>query len=216
MSCTDSWGWFILLRSLGFKVRTTQRHCGRLQTVGMGVRCLTALLETHRDIYHDVLFGNNRLVIDGCDLIKQLYFDSGRTQLRPPSSRSASKQADNKNRFKYRARLKRNRISSLECCFVYSTLTSALRGAVSWSQDTSEILTPRRNVWKMVAMGFTQLESFVLSHSANVISLVVSVEGEHLNTAYICCLALSEYLTCCIVQEEIWLIMPRNLINHLL
>lgn len=91
MSCTDSWGWFILLRSLGFKVRTTQRHCGRLHTVGMGVRCLTALLETHRDIYHDVLFGNNRLVIDGCDLIKQLYFDSGRTQLRPPSSRSAWK-----------------------------------------------------------------------------------------------------------------------------
>lgn len=121
----------------------------------MGVRRLTALLETHRDIYHDGLFGNNRLVIDGCDLIKQLYFDSGRTQSRPPSSRSASKQADNKNRFKYRARLKRNRISSLECCFVYSTLTSALRGAVSWSQDTSEILTPRRNVWEVVAIGYT-------------------------------------------------------------
>lgn len=67
----------------------------------MGVRHLTALLETHQDIYNDALFGDNRLVIDGCDLIEQLYFDSGRdpavsgsvwgTRFRPLSSRKVDK-----------------------------------------------------------------------------------------------------------------------------
>lgn len=95
---TDSWGWIIVLRSRRFKVRTTRRHCRGLQTVGMGVRRLTAFLEAHRDIYHDALFGNNRLVIDGSDLIEGLYFDSGRdaaasgslneTRFRPLSSRT--------------------------------------------------------------------------------------------------------------------------------
>lgn len=68
----------------------------------MGIRRLTALLETHRDIYYDTLFGNNRIVIDGCDLIEQLYFGSGKnavasgsdkeTRLRPFSSRTVGKQ----------------------------------------------------------------------------------------------------------------------------
>lgn len=44
----------------------------------MGVRRLTAFLETHQEIYHNALFGDNRLVIDGCDLVEGLYFDSGR------------------------------------------------------------------------------------------------------------------------------------------
>lgn len=45
----------------------------------MGVRSLSGLLESHREIYRDELFGTGRLVIDGCNLIKQLYFDSGRS-----------------------------------------------------------------------------------------------------------------------------------------
>lgn len=56
-------------------VRTSHWQC---RGPGMGVRRLAALLETHRDIYHDELFGNDRLVIDGCDLMEQLYFGSGR------------------------------------------------------------------------------------------------------------------------------------------
>ncbi|KAF1388514.1 hypothetical protein PFLUV_G00091060 [Perca fluviatilis] len=46
----------------------------------MGVQGLCTLLENHRDVYRDVRFRQSRLVIDGCNLIYLLYFDSGLDQ----------------------------------------------------------------------------------------------------------------------------------------
>lgn len=65
----------------GSRSRQLNVAAQQFETVGMGVRRLTAFLEKHRDVYRDELFGKNRLVIDGSDLTQQLYFDSGRTQL---------------------------------------------------------------------------------------------------------------------------------------
>ncbi|XP_034729839.1 protein asteroid homolog 1-like [Etheostoma cragini] len=46
----------------------------------MGVQGLCTLLENHQDVYRDVRFRRNRLVIDGCNLLHLLYFDSGLDQ----------------------------------------------------------------------------------------------------------------------------------------
>ncbi|XP_038566271.1 protein asteroid homolog 1 [Micropterus salmoides] len=46
----------------------------------MGVKGLATLLDSHREIYRDVRFRQRRLVIDGCNLIYQLYFQSGLDQ----------------------------------------------------------------------------------------------------------------------------------------
>ncbi|XP_068567693.1 single-strand DNA endonuclease ASTE1 [Cebidichthys violaceus] len=46
----------------------------------MGVRSLTTLLENHRRIYRDVRFRKSRLVIDGSNLLFELYFNSGLDQ----------------------------------------------------------------------------------------------------------------------------------------
>ncbi|KAM6995245.1 LOW QUALITY PROTEIN: single-strand DNA endonuclease ASTE1-like [Tautogolabrus adspersus] len=43
----------------------------------MGVQCLTTLIETNPKIYRDVQFRKSRLVIDGCNFLYLLYFDSG-------------------------------------------------------------------------------------------------------------------------------------------
>lgn len=46
----------------------------------MGVQGLVSFLETHRQIYRDVRFRSSRLVVDGCNLLYLLYFDSGLDQ----------------------------------------------------------------------------------------------------------------------------------------
>ncbi|XP_073340675.1 single-strand DNA endonuclease ASTE1 [Pagrus major] len=46
----------------------------------MGVQGLTTFLESHQQIYRDVRFRMSRLVIDGCNLLHLLYFDSGLDQ----------------------------------------------------------------------------------------------------------------------------------------
>ncbi|XP_042345599.1 protein asteroid homolog 1-like isoform X2 [Plectropomus leopardus] len=46
----------------------------------MGVQGLTTLLEKHREIYRPVWFRRSRLVIDGCNILYLLYFNSGLDQ----------------------------------------------------------------------------------------------------------------------------------------
>ncbi|KAM9353572.1 single-strand DNA endonuclease ASTE1 [Symphorus nematophorus] len=46
----------------------------------MGVRGLVTFVESHGRIYRDVRFRDSRLVIDGCNLLHLLYFDSGLDQ----------------------------------------------------------------------------------------------------------------------------------------
>ncbi|XP_051255300.1 protein asteroid homolog 1 [Dicentrarchus labrax] len=46
----------------------------------MGVQGLATLIKNHRTIYRDVRFRKSRLVIDGCNLIHLLYFNSGLDQ----------------------------------------------------------------------------------------------------------------------------------------
>ncbi|XP_056286352.1 protein asteroid homolog 1-like [Pseudoliparis swirei] len=46
----------------------------------MGVKGMTALVATHWRIYQDVRFSDHRLVVDGCNLLYMLYFDSGLDQ----------------------------------------------------------------------------------------------------------------------------------------
>ncbi|XP_035529120.1 protein asteroid homolog 1-like [Morone saxatilis] len=48
----------------------------------MGVQGLATLIKNHRTIYRDVRFRKSRLVIDGCNLIYLLYFNSGLDQNR--------------------------------------------------------------------------------------------------------------------------------------
>uniref|UniRef100_A0A8P4GKB9 Asteroid homolog 1 n=1 Tax=Dicentrarchus labrax TaxID=13489 RepID=A0A8P4GKB9_DICLA len=48
----------------------------------MGVQGLASLIKNHRTIYRDVRFRKSRLVIDGCNLIYLLYFNSGLDQNR--------------------------------------------------------------------------------------------------------------------------------------
>ena len=44
----------------------------------MGVQGLATLLEAHSRIYREVQFRRSRLVVDGCNLMYLLYFNSGR------------------------------------------------------------------------------------------------------------------------------------------
>ncbi|XP_040899848.1 protein asteroid homolog 1 [Toxotes jaculatrix] len=46
----------------------------------MGVQGLLTFVETHRQIYREVQFSMNRLVIDGCNLLYLMYFESGLDQ----------------------------------------------------------------------------------------------------------------------------------------
>nr|XP_046256889.1 protein asteroid homolog 1 [Scatophagus argus]XP_046256890.1 protein asteroid homolog 1 [Scatophagus argus] len=46
----------------------------------MGVQGLMTFVETHQRIYRDVRFRSSRLVVDGCNLLYLLYFDSGLDQ----------------------------------------------------------------------------------------------------------------------------------------
>lgn len=45
----------------------------------MGVRGLTGLIKDNPRIYMDLLLREGRVVVDGCSLLFELYFKSGRT-----------------------------------------------------------------------------------------------------------------------------------------